>query len=140
MRWCWPRPPAAGKAPRTRPHFALVPGCAEIALVHEKLLRTPLSAEGQARIAARQGEHSALDLEFRCADVMVREHSVFECRPNGRRPEEIPALDVHPALRVRQRPGPVVTDAPVERERSAPLIGCGSGRTFASIERMEELA
>src|SRR3546814_1604225 len=77
----------------------------EIALVHEKLLRTPLSAEGQARIAARQGEHSALDLEFRCADVVVREHSVFECRHNGRRPEEIPALDVHPALRVRQRPG-----------------------------------
>src|SRR3546814_17855798 len=52
----------------------------------------------------------------------------------------MPALDVHPALRVRQRPGPVVTDAPVERERSAPLIGCGSGRTFARIERLEDLA
>src|SRR3546814_18419683 len=52
----------------------------------------------------------------------------------------MPALDVHPALRVRQRPGPVVTEAPVERERSAPLIGCGSGRTFASIERLEDLA
>src|SRR3546814_16827977 len=116
------------------PHFALVPGCAEIALVHEKLLRTPLSAEGQARIAARQGEHSALDLEFRCADVVVREHSVFECRPNRRPPAEIPALDVHPALRLRQPPGPPVPDAPGYRERSAPQIGDCTRTSFLQIQ------